>query len=739
MSKTLASLNIKIGADINRLNSGLKKAQKSLRKFQRSTGQIGSAINKSITLPLLGIGAVSLRAFDKQAQAIAQVEAGLKSTGGTVGRTSEQLQQMAADLQGITTFGDEDIMKNVTAQLLTFTNIAGDQFEKTQMAALNLATRMDGDLKGATLQLGKALNDPVKNLSALSRSGIQFSEDQIKVIKSLQETGQAAEAQTIILAELEKQFGGSAEAAAKAGLGPMIQLKNSLGDIAETIGELVLPYVTKIAAKIKSFAERINNLSDSQKKNIIQIAGWAAGIGIAFTAASKLAGAISTIIKIGQLLLTANPIGLALAAIVIGFKLAYDHSERFRAGISGIGAIAKELFSIIKESVSGFVQGFAALSRGEFVNAGKHFKDGLIKSNPIGIALTQGERLGDAYMDAYKSKIESEAQKEIIIEPNVSAIGGPSQLGLGGIPDIPGSSPVSSPVDNGAVQTSAGIFKELAENIRIAKLESMALGETFGDYKSDQINLVKTAIGEMALIGDQSGLNQLSEQYRALNESVAGLPVTMIAAGGSMEILKDKTLEATNTLIENIPLVRVKLEEVTPVMEYLRGVGEELSSSLITSFNQLAESGSASFKKLGESALAGAAKVIRAKIAEGVASAISGTLKTFGASGPLALALGAAAGAGASALFSSVLGGLGVPAFADGGQYQGGLALVGERGPELINFNKPGYVHTNKELMDSLNSGSSGTHLVTADSKVRGEDIYISLRNYMKQNSIDAI
>ena len=64
--------------------------------------------------------------------------------------------------------------------------------------------------------MGKALNDPVANLSALSRSGIQFSDEQKAVIKSMAETGRLAEAQTLILDELNRQYGGSAEAAAKA-------------------------------------------------------------------------------------------------------------------------------------------------------------------------------------------------------------------------------------------------------------------------------------------------------------------------------------------------------------------------------------------------------------------------------------------------------------------------------------------------------------------------------------------
>ncbi|MBV5323217.1 hypothetical protein JZU51_00310 [bacterium] len=72
------------------------------------------------------------------------------------------------------------------------------------MAALDLATVLDGDLKGTAIQLGKALNDPVQGLSALRKSGVSFSDDQIAVIKSLQETNRLSEAQTLILDALEQ-------------------------------------------------------------------------------------------------------------------------------------------------------------------------------------------------------------------------------------------------------------------------------------------------------------------------------------------------------------------------------------------------------------------------------------------------------------------------------------------------------------------------------------------------------
>ena len=181
----LGDLIVRVGADTTQLNKKLGDARKSIAKNTREIQQLGRNMTVGITAPLALMGASSVQAFREQSKAIAQVEAGLKSTAGQVGITSQELQKMATDLQNKTLFGDEVILKDATAQLLTFTNITGEQFARTQAAALDLATRLDGDLKSASIQLGKALNDPIANLSALSRSGIQFSDDQKKVILSL--------------------------------------------------------------------------------------------------------------------------------------------------------------------------------------------------------------------------------------------------------------------------------------------------------------------------------------------------------------------------------------------------------------------------------------------------------------------------------------------------------------------------------------------------------------------------
>ncbi len=308
-------VNIKFLADLAQFSSGMQKASRRLDKLGKQLKSVGTTLSVSLTAPIVAFGVSAVKNFDKQAKAIAQVEQGLISTGNAVGFTSDELQKLAADLQENSLFGDEEILKGVTSQLLTFTNIAEQQFKRTQQAALDLATRLDGDLKSASIQLGKALNDPVANLSALSRSGIQFTVSQKQTIKALANTNRLAEAQTIILNELEKQYGGSAAAAARAGLGPFKQLGNILGDLSEDFGKIIIDGLLPFIDTVKDLADSFKNLSPETKKFIVIIGGVAAAIGPLLALAGTILPAITT----GFALLT-GPVGLvvgALAAIAV--------------------------------------------------------------------------------------------------------------------------------------------------------------------------------------------------------------------------------------------------------------------------------------------------------------------------------------------------------------------------------------------------------------------------------------
>jgi len=168
-------------------------------------------------------------------EVLAQTEAVIKSTGGAAGMTAQAIGDLATELSHNSRFAGDAIQEGENL-LLTFTNIGAETFPMATQAMVDMATAMGTDVSGGAIQLGKALNDPVAGISALSRVGVTFTEDQKKVIESLVKTGDVAGAQKVILDELNKEFGGSAAAAAQTMAGKFDVMKNRLLDVAEAIG-----------------------------------------------------------------------------------------------------------------------------------------------------------------------------------------------------------------------------------------------------------------------------------------------------------------------------------------------------------------------------------------------------------------------------------------------------------------------------------------------------------------------
>ena len=227
---------------------GIDKAENSFRKLGKTIAPLVAA----------GFGIAAVKAvtdaYIRQENAIAQLDARLRSTGNTVGFTSKQLQNFASQLQGVTKFGDEAIIE-MQSLLLTFTKIGGETFPQATEAILNVSTAMGQDLQTAAIQVGKALNDPVAGIGALSRSGIQFTDVQKDMIKEMVALGDTAGAQTIILKELETQFGGAARAAKDTLGGALQSAENDIGDLAESIGGILAPTIAELA-DVASFAAR---------------------------------------------------------------------------------------------------------------------------------------------------------------------------------------------------------------------------------------------------------------------------------------------------------------------------------------------------------------------------------------------------------------------------------------------------------------------------------------------------
>jgi phage-related protein len=176
----------------------------------------------------------------------------LKSTGNAAGVSVKHIQAQAAALESLSGVDELSII-NGQNLLATFTGISNqvgkgnDIYDQATKAALNLSSAMGTDMKAASLQVGKALNDPIRGMTALRRSGVSFTEQQTKQVARMQENGNLMGAQKLILAELSKEFGGAAKAVGSGFAGSMARAKDAVSDMLRNIATKLLPTLTKMA------------------------------------------------------------------------------------------------------------------------------------------------------------------------------------------------------------------------------------------------------------------------------------------------------------------------------------------------------------------------------------------------------------------------------------------------------------------------------------------------------------
>lgn len=720
---SLSSINIRFNADLKGFSSQMQNVDRQLKKTGRRLQRLGTSLSVGVTLPLTALGAASVAAFDKQAKAIAQVEQGLLSTGNAVGKTSDELQKLASELQNNTLFGDEAILKDVTAQLLTFTNIAGNQFNRTQQAALDLATRLDGDLKSASIQLGKALNDPIANLSALSRSGIQFSNDQKALIKSLWETGRAAEAQTIILDELEKQYGGSAAAAAKAGTGPLTQLKNILGDITEEFGKIIVDAINPFVEKIKGVALRFQELSPTTKKWLVILGGVAAAIGPLLALAGTILPAIAT----GLTILT-GPIGLIIAGLtavgVVIYKNwkpikktlidianyfidLYNESTVFRIGVEAVVATFKTFWEIGKfvfEGLESLISAFVSNFTNQFKTFGKLFKAVLTGNfEEIPAIIKQAGKQG---FDNFKELTNNLSNDWTNLLDGIEKV---TNDGLANITTRKKLAYLKDNVDASGITEAVAdaTIKGLTEGVKGGT--GTGLGESLDDIEIIDLDDLDAALDNVG---------------QRLDDAIANAE-----NNGFLTNLRDKNKEDLDSMdadmdiaIENLNTKLDRMQEIGEAVGYsIAGVFNNLAGSIVESLG-LASSGFEGFVKGLVSTIT---KLISMMLAQSLSQAIAGATASGTATGPAAIfttpAFIAQAISGVLAAFAAI------PKFETGG-IVGGSSFTGDRLLARVNS---GEMILNQRQQQNLSSMLQpveiGDTILMGNWKLTGDEIQMVL------------
>jgi hypothetical protein len=248
--------------------TGIKQAQSALGGFGKAVAGIGVIVAGAFAIRAIGnFAAETVR----MAEEVQQSEAVLRQVAETTGVFGTEVDAVTkrliafANAQELRIGVDSEVIKVVQAQLLTFKALGatagevGGFFDRATKAAFDIAMVLKKDASSGAIMLGKALQDPVKGMTALGKAGIQFTQQQKDQIKSLVESNRQLDAQAIILGEVESQVQGAAEA------GALFSDKFRLGleQIKETIGIALIPsferfvefFLTNIVPPLTEFFE----------------------------------------------------------------------------------------------------------------------------------------------------------------------------------------------------------------------------------------------------------------------------------------------------------------------------------------------------------------------------------------------------------------------------------------------------------------------------------------------------
>jgi phage-related minor tail protein len=179
----MSEVKLRIDGD----SSGAAKAIDDVKKKQKELDDVIQKATIASGIAFAGLSASIvgvLDAFSENEQAALRQEAVLKSTGFAAGLTASELDRMARALQDSTRFSDDNIASAQNA-LLTFTKIGRETFPEATKAVLDFAQANGVDATGAAQLLGRALNDPIRGVTQLSRAGIQFTEQQKNQMEAL--------------------------------------------------------------------------------------------------------------------------------------------------------------------------------------------------------------------------------------------------------------------------------------------------------------------------------------------------------------------------------------------------------------------------------------------------------------------------------------------------------------------------------------------------------------------------
>jgi hypothetical protein len=597
-------------------SKGLRQAQFQLNKVRGNFQNIG----RNIAIAGAAIGAVtavigkSVQAAAEQQKVYAQTEAVLKSTGTTANGTADDIRRLSESLQNQTAFADDAIQSGANL-LLTFKNIqnqAGannDIFDQTVKATLDVARAMGTSASGEAIRLGKALNDPVKGISALTRVGIQFTDQQKEQIKALTESGDLMGAQKIILAELQSQFGGSAAAYAATFAGQLESLNNEMGDLAEEVGFMVMPAIKDLVTEIRNLIPVIG----PQIKAAIESVDWKAFVESVMNTITFLIEHAETIGRVVTALFILNTtynVVKAATGIFNAAAVILGNTFVVTAGKIGLATGAVKLFrtALITTGIGALVVGLGFIIEA-IINTNNAAKDGKPTLNDFNASVRKSGEEAQVAAGRYGPLIARVREYNAAVADVPAPRGGGGGGGYGSkvIPDpssfMPDFGSIGAGAGGGSVTKdptglkawTASNKKEAKISAKEIKLISKGLSANVAASLVGSNTPIKTANAAIKRI-NKNGTKAIANLTKSYQKSAAGQQAAAAAASAAAEQASQAAAAAAQAAAE-----RARKEEA--VLAEKQRVYEAFAYSVTSTFARIKDSilGAFSLPELGGS------------------------------------------------------------------------------------------------------------------------------------------
>ena len=424
-ARLIASLELqdKFSGTADKANKKLGGLEGNLQRGTRQMGIFGQATATALGIGLsravgAGVRTISgaitggVAALNELESVTVATNTVIDSTKGIAGQTAQGIRDLSEEYETLNANMDDKVIQSGANMLLTFTNIREKAFEPALEAALNMNEAMGGGpegLQSTIIQVGKALNDPIKGVTALRRVGVQLSEQQEDQIKTLVEQNDLYGAQQVILGELTTQFGGRFAAAGKTADGRMAAFSDRVEDLQKALAGPLIPAIDRVREKLIDLMGSPAALAAADKlgqaladlvseDNISKMSGLLEG-GLAKLSEIDLSG-IGTSLSSGMELMGSLPwdaIGSAFELMGSGARAALDIFTSMppwvqTAVLTGWGLnklTGGALGNIVGSLGSGLIKGVLGMSAGVVnINAG------VVNGGPGGLPGGGGGLLG---------------------------------------------------------------------------------------------------------------------------------------------------------------------------------------------------------------------------------------------------------------------------------------------------------------------------------------------------------